>query len=366
MTAAFDKSVTFVVTAGGHSLDYYARKLGDRLPVAKLRVDFEQTSAEFWNVAFSSRVSVRGALDDAVVLERLRRANGLVHLPSHHLGRYGAALGKPYVITVHDLIRYRDMTRERPLIHRPNRRDRVYLRLDAAGIRRAAAILAVSQATKDEIVRHLGVAESRISVVHEGVDHEIFRPTEPPALDYRYLLHVGSEQPRKDLRSLLRALARLRRERTFRDLRLVKVGGPGGREEPFRESTRRAVSELGLEDAVDFVGRVPERELPRYYSGAACFVFPSLHEGFGLPPLEAMACGCPVVVSSAGSLPEVVGDAGLVFEPGDVEALARALTEVLSDRAMRKDLAARGLARARQFSWEKAANETIRVYEPLR
>ena len=364
MPSSHRSDFTFVVTIGQGSLDYYARKLGERLPVAKLVANIQGTTSEHWNVSFASVVNVRGAFEDARLTARLRRVEGLLHLPSHHFGRFGAALAKPYVITVHDLIRYRDMTRQRPLIHRPTRRDRVYLRLDATGIRRAAAIVAVSQTTKEEIVHHLGLPEARISVVHEGVDPELFRPVEPVSLGYPYVLYVGSEQPRKDLPTLFRAFSRLKRERRFRELRLVKVGGPGGvGEGPFREWTRQAAQEAGVGDVVEFVGHVKESDLASYYSGAECFALASLYEGFGLPPLEAMACGCPVVVSSAGALPETVGEAALLFEPGDDEALARRMAGILTDEGARRELSERGLARAHEFTWERAAQGILRVYD---
>ena len=364
MPSGHGSEFTFVATIGGSSLDYYSQKLAQRLPVPTLAVNIQGTTSEHWNASFVSRLSVQSAFEDARLTARLRSVEGLLHLPSHHFGRFGAVLGKPYVLTVHDLIRYRDMSRERPLIHRPTRRDRVYLRLDAAGIRRAAAIVAVSETTKEEIVRHLELPEDRISVVYEGVDLAFFRPVEPVSLGYPYVLYVGSEQPRKDLATLFRAFARLKRERRFRDLRLVKVGEPGGvGEGPFREWARQAARGAGVEDAVEFVGRVKESDLASYYSGAECFALASLYEGFGLPPLEAMACGCPVVVSSAGALPETVGDAALLFEPGDDEALARRMADILTDGGVRSELRERGLARAREFTWERAAQGVLRVYE---
>ena len=366
MTRARNTTFTFVVPTSGNSLDYYAQKLADHLPqVEKLRVNLERTSARAWNVPLGSATSLRSACEDARLVTRLRRTGGVLHLPSHHFGRYGRFLSKPYVVTVHDLIRYRDMTREEPLIHRPNGRDRFYLRLDAAGIRRAAAVIAVSETTKRELMSHLSLPDGRITVVYEGVDHSLFRPVDQRPFAFPYVVYVGSEQPRKNLVTLLRAFARLKREKRFREHKLVKVGEPGGREGPFREQTVRAVADLALGDDVVFAGRLPEPELARYYSAAECFALPSLYEGFGLPPLEAMACGCPVVVSSAGALPEVAGDAALVVEPTDDEALARAIADIVADPTTRNDLRARGLARAREFSWERAAQETMRVYERM-
>ena len=179
----------------------------------------------------------------------------------------------------------------------------------------------------------------------------------------RYILYVGSEQPRKNVGTLLAAFAELRQDARFRDVALVKVGDPGGPEAPFRARTLRAVSELGLEDDVVFLGHVANEELRSLYAGSQCLVLPSLHEGFGLTPLEAMACGCPAVVSNTTSMPEVAGGAALLVDPRSSRALALALETVLTDERKRRELVGRGLARAQEFSWQRAAAETVRVYE---
>jgi glycosyltransferase involved in cell wall biosynthesis len=286
-----------------------------------------------------------------------------LHLPNHHLGRYGVFLARPYVVTVHDVIRLLDCDRASPLISTPNVRDRLYLRLDAAGIRRAVAIIAPSHATKRDLVRHLGIADERITVVYQGVDREVFRPVERRILPQPYIVFVGSEHPRKNLATLFHAFARLKRDARFAELKLVKVGSPGSGEVPFRAESERAARAAGIEDEVVFVDRATGEDLAAYYSGAECFVLPSLYEGFGLPPLEAMACGCPVIVSNVTSLPEVAGGAALLVEPTDERALGDAIASVVADPALRAELGARGLARAAELSWERAARETLAVYD---
>ncbi len=202
-------------------------------------------------------------------------------------------------------------------------------------------------------------------MVPEGLDHELFRPVPDRPVAGPYLLFVGSEHPRKNLATLLRAFARLKRDRRWRRLRLVKVGAAGSGEAPFREATLLAVRQLGLSEDVVFTEDVAERDLPGYYCGAACLVLPSRAEGFGFPPLEAMACGCPVVVSTAGALPEMVGDAGLLVAPQDVSGLVQAMRAVLGDDELRRRLRERGLRRAQEFSWEHTARATRRVYETV-
>jgi glycosyltransferase involved in cell wall biosynthesis len=358
--------VTLVVTRGFGSLDYYAQKLADKLPVPKIHTDLYQRSAELFNVPLASSRAVAALLRDAAFVRRLRKADGVLHLPNHHFGRYARFRSGRYLITVHDLIRYFDLhDGNAPLIHRPNARDRAYLALDYAGIRMADHVIAVSEATKRDIVRQLGIREADVTVVHQGIDHDVFRPVDRRYCEGRYVLFVGSEHPRKNLRTLFSAFRKLKADARFRDVKLVKAGSPGGPESAFRDATLAAVTSLGLEDDVVLTGRVREEELPVLYSGAECLVLPSLYEGFGLPPLEAMACGCPVVVSNASSLPEVAGHAALQVEARDHEALAAAIETILTDRVRREDLRERGLERAQHFSWERTAHETLRVYERL-
>jgi glycosyltransferase involved in cell wall biosynthesis len=236
----------------------------------------------------------------------LRGEKSPLHLPNHHCGRYGLFCRQAYVITVHDLMRMFDVSSSTPLIHRPSVQERIFLSLDAAGIRRAADVIAVSHTTKRDLERYLGIPETRIAVVHEGLDHELFRVVEARPFDFPYLLYVGSEQPRKNLVTLLRAFALLKRKPQF--LKVVKVGAAAANgDHLWRQQTLRAVGELGLEGKVIFTDRCEEGRLPAYYSAAELFVLPSLYEGFGLPPLEAMACGCPVIVSNRGALPETAG-----------------------------------------------------------
>ena len=364
--ARADDEVLLVKTEGNGSLDRYSQKLAEHLDVQTLRSDIYQRSAEVFNVPLLSAASLRALAADVQFVRELRRRNQLVHLPNHHLGRYGRFLSAPFVVTVHDLIRYFDAKGLGPFIHSPNVRDRACLRVDYSGISRAAAVIAVSNKTKQDLIEHLGLPEERIFVIYEGVDRVQFRPTEPAPVGHPYVLFVGSEHPRKNLRTLLHAFAALKRSPRFADLKLVKVGAAGGPEAPFREDTLSSVSELGLEGEVVFTERVRDDELPAYYSGARCLVLASFYEGFGLPPLEAMACGCPVIVSSAGALPEIAGDAALVIDPHDRKALADALRRVLEDESLRASLRQRGFERSKHFSWEEAARETAAVYDFVR
>ncbi len=232
----------------------------------------------------------------------------------------------------------------------------------------ADIIIAISEATKRDIETHLGIPAGRVRVVYGGVD-PAFHPIEArQAVAQRlkplgltpghYILHVGTLEPRKNLVRLVEAYHRLRQKRTAPTPPLALAGVKGWM---YREIYAR-VEALHLERAVHFLGWVDEATLPALYNGASLFVYPSLYEGFGLPVLEAMACGVPVVTSNAASLPEVVGDAGLTVEPEDTVGLAEAIAQLLDDPDLRAEMRRRGLARARQFSWKRAAQRLLTIY----
>ncbi len=234
-------------------------------------------------------------------------------------------------------------------------------------LRAADAVIAVSEHTKGDAVRTYGMDEAKIAVIYEGVS-ERFHRRAPDAiaavrqkysLPDRFILSVGTIEPRKNLTSLLEAYHALRNEES--EYRLVLVGKKGWLYTGFF----RRIHELGLEDEIVFPGFVPDEDLPAIYSAADLFVFPSLYEGFGLPVLEALACGTPVIASNASSVPEVAGDSALLVDPSSVEALVHDMRAVLNNTELRQDLQARGPKQAAKFSWQRAARETLDVYSSL-
>jgi len=238
--------------------------------------------------------------------------------------------------------------------------------------RAAVRIIAISEATRRDATARLGIPESRVRVVplaaHPGCRPLRGAPGLPRVLDrlgvpQPYLLYHGNKRPHKNLSGLVRAYQRLV-EQGADPPPLVVTGAenPAERDQDSRP-LRAHIARLGLENRVRFTGWVAEEDLPYLLSGAELLVMPSLYEGFGLPALEAMACGTPVVASNAGAIPEVVGEAALLVDPTDTEALADAMRRVLTDRALWKDLAERGLARATQFSWGETAKGTLEVLE---
>jgi glycosyltransferase involved in cell wall biosynthesis len=268
----------------------------------------------------------------------------------------------PVVATVHDL----------SFEHLPEtfkRRSRVQLRLTVRATARAAAhVIAPSEYTRRDLVETYGLDPSRVTAIPLAVSPH-FRPVGDASelacvrrrygITDEYVLAVGSIQPRKNLGRLVRAYSALRRARGRSNLpQLVLVGKKAW----LYGETLRAIEAEGVGDAVVLTGYVSEGDLPALYSGALCFAYPSYFEGFGLPPLEAMSCGAPVLTGNLTSLPEVVGDAGLTVDPFDTEALADALARLIDDAALRADLRARGLHRARGFDWRDTARMTLKVY----
>jgi len=262
---------------------------------------------------------------------------------------YNPPLGwpKPFVFTLHDL-------NHLCVPENSNAAKRAYYRyIIRPACHRAAFVLTVSQYSKREIAAWAKLSEDKIVNVGCGVGvpfTPLGRKYDP---GYPYLLYVGSHKPHKNLARLLKAFAI---SRIANDVRLVMTGKPS----PFLQPI---VDNLHLQERVAFVDSSKNEELACIYRGALALVFPSLYEGFGLPPLEAMACGIPVITSNICSLPEVVGDAGILVNPRDLEALADALRQVVEDSGLRAELRRKGLLRAREFTWEQTAEKTKMVIQ---
>ena len=297
-----------------------------------------------------------------------RRRGAILHVDSQLLGYlFAFPLRSPRVLTCHDLVPFVPEFDDPSYVSRSRPLERAYYTFLARGLRRANRVIAVSEYVRGELLR-FGCEASRLDVVHNGVDLDAYRPREraecTPVLR-RYgvpggrsvVLFVGTEHPRKNLPILLRAFARIARTRSAV---LLKVGSA---RHPQREQLESLAATLGIADRVSFVNRVAEADLPLLYGASDVLVLASSNEGFGLPPLEAMACGTAVVVSHATSLPEVVGDAGVYVDPGSEEELADAIARVLEDGQLREDLRARGRARALNFSWDRTVAGVVRTYE---
>lgn len=267
------------------------------------------------------------------------------------------------LLTVHDL----------SFVHVPETTDpRLRHYLDVVvprSVRRADHVLADSQATRNDLIALYDTPADKITVLLSGVSPQ-FGPVSDPGQQARvrgryglgawpFLFTVGTIQPRKNYVRLCQALTAL--PPAYADLHLVIAGGKGWLDDPIF----RTITALGLEERVHLIGYAAEADLPVLYSMAAAVPFLSLYEGFGLPVLEAMACGTPVVTSTVSSMPEVAGDAALLVDPYDVDAIAHALERVLSSSELRRELIERGLARAAQFTWDRAARQLLSIYHGI-
>ncbi len=268
---------------------------------------------------------------------------------------------RPCLVTVHDLI---------PLVlpaYRASRLVRWYMALVSRAVRAGASVSADSRHSADDVRRLLGLAADRVHVVYLGVEPRFRPPGQAEVEDLRvryrlperFLLYLGGYDARKNLPRLLGAYARPN------NLPPLVLAGRLPQPGPLFPDVLAIVRQLGLEGRVIALGPFPEEDKALLYGAASAFVFPSLYEGFGLDPLEALACGTPVACSSASSLPEVVGEAALLFDPRDEAALAAALGRICGDEDLRTELRKRGPEQARTFNWERTARETADIYRRL-
>jgi len=351
---------TTALSLGGGGVATYTRELlaafAESDEVTLMPIDHDRTGASSRvgrvaaGIERESRYYPRG-------LARAAKAAGadLIHVPAA-MPAYSTAL--PLVLTIHDAIPWRHpewFTRANALQQRL---------LVGRAARRADLVLTVSHASKRDIIEYLHVPADRITVVHNGLS-PMFSPAlrDPLWLAQRFgitgpvVLSVGTPEPRKNLSGTLSIFARVSRE--LPDATLLLVGGGGWRSNDLDQQIAACSGRVVRAGHIDFT------ELTRTYASADCFLFPSLLEGFGFPPLEAMASGLPVVCSDRPSLPEVVGEAAITAPPNDHEALATAVLKVLTNETVAGDLRARGLAQAAQFSWARTASETVAAYRAL-
>ena len=307
--------------------------------------------------------TARGYLEFRAILKRLQC--DLVHIP--HLFWMPRTLPCPYVMTVHDLLEHLYRARTHSSLRRS-----LHLHLTRRVLKGAGRILAVSNFTKSEIENVFGIPGSHIEVVYNAIDERFLRGhatdsdrqvlAERYLIKYPFLLYAGSISPPKNLVRIIEAFsalkAELEKEGKFPDLKLIIIGD----ELSKHPDLRRTVIRSGVQNDVRFLGFIPIEMLRIFYDAAKIFVFPSLYEGFGLPPLEAMAHGTPVVTSNTSSLPEVVGNAAVLVNPENVFEIMRALLHLLLDQPVREEMKKRCYEQAKKFSWDVSARRILEVY----
>jgi glycosyltransferase involved in cell wall biosynthesis len=271
----------------------------------------------------------------------------------------------PGIITIHDVIPLRLPQ------YRTDPKMKAYLQLITRAARKATLIITISQHAKHDIIDALNLPPERIRVIYEAAGDE-YRPISNPAvlsevrtrygLNEHYILYLGGLDQRKNVPQLVRAFAHLYHQLGDPDLQLLIAGNPDKKKGSLFPDPRPVAADLGMTGQIVF-RFIEEEDKPAIYSGASVFVFPSLYEGFGLTPLEAMSCGTPVICSNRTSLPEVVGDAAISIDPENIGAIVKAMRTILTNSVLQADLRARSLQRAALFNWHKTAAETVTVYE---
>ncbi len=275
----------------------------------------------------------------------------------------------PNIATIHDIIPVRLP------VYRDSPRMRAYMRLVTRAARKSSLIITVSQHAKKDIIDVLKVPAERIRVTYEAAGDEYKPISDPETLarararyglsaDSRYILYLGGLDHRKNVPLLVRAFAHVYQQGNDPTLQLLIAGNPDQKSGPLFPDPRPVAADLGMSGQIIY-RYIEEEDKPAIYSGASLFVYPSYYEGFGLPPLEAMSCGAPVVCSNRTSLPEVVGDAAITFDPDNTGQLVAAMRSVLTDRELEADLRAHSLQQAARFDWRKTAKETLAVYEEV-
>jgi len=310
--------------------------------------------------------SVSGYFECRTLLQRLRC--DLIHIP--HLFWAPRHLPCPYVITVHDVLEHMYRAHDASSLRRS-----MHFQLTGRVLRRAARIFAVSKFTKSEIEKLFGISGRHIQVIYNAIDERFLRGhtseqdrqllAERYLINQPFLLYAGRISPHKNVVRIIEAFsalkAELEKEGRFPGLKLIIIGD----ELSKHPDLRRTVIRGGVQNDVRFMGFVPIEVLRIFYDAAKVFVFPSLYEGFGLPPVEAMAHGTPVITSNTSSLPEVVGSAAVLVNPENVFEIMRALHRVLVDQQLREKLKQRGYAQAQKFSWDASAQQLIVAYEEV-
>lgn len=313
-------------------------------------------------VSISSRKHHR-FWENYYIPEQLKNKNiDIYHVPQNGIG-LPQRKNCLYVATIHDLIPY----------IMPETVGKGYLSKFISQmpgiISSTDMIITVSEWSKKDIMRIFNIPEERIAVTHLAAD-DMFVPMDKSSalqhikekygIDRNFILYIGGFSPRKNVKSILVAFSMIYKNFS-KDYRVVIIGSS----KDDHQFLIKLSQNLGIGDKVFFTGYVPYEDLPYFYNGADVFVYPSLYEGFGLPPLEAMSCGTPTITSNVSSIPEVVGDGALLINPFDTEELAKAMEKVLEDPGLKADLISRGFERAAEFNWRKTAQQTLEVYEKL-
>lgn len=268
------------------------------------------------------------------------------------------------IVTCHDIHSALPLKEIEYRLHKGGVLRNFFKRISNKAFQRADFIIAVSNNTKKDLMKYLKIPKEKICVIYNGVNHVVFKPREKAgaraelglSTNTNIILSVSSDEPRKNVETLIEAVHSLSKHTP--NLQLFHIGALSNR-------CKKLINKFKLKKFVKNFENVSEKELAYFYNAADIYVFPSFYEGFGLPPLEAMASGCPVIASNRSSIPEVVGNAGIMIDPNDSKELARRIEEVLADEDLRAKMIKKGLVQASKLTWEKCALEIIKLYQDI-
>ncbi len=262
------------------------------------------------------------------------------------------------IITCYDLI---------PWAYENNRSS--FWKNNIKGLKKADRIITISEFSKSELIKYVKYPEDKIDIVYPAVNHDTYYRTGDRNIlkqlnipeNCKVILYVGSEEPRQNVDVLIKAFGELKKK--LPEVKLIKIGNP--HLHGAREKLLELIEKLNIQKDIVFLDFVPEEELPQWYNAADLMVYPCSYAGFGMPPLEAMACGTPVITSNVTSLPEVVGEAGIMVDPHDIHDLSTNMYEILINDDLMEDMSIKGLKRAKMFNWDKSAQKTVEIYEKM-
>ena len=283
------------------------------------------------------------------------KPENIKHITSQNIGFLSKLFQKDTcILTCYDLI---------PLVYEETFSSKFNLK----GLKRAGRIITISDFSKKEIIKYTGCPDNKIDVVYPAVDHEYYYKTGERRIledlnipeDSPVVIYIGSEQPRQNVPNIIKAFSKAKKR--IPNLKLVKIGRP--QFYGARKNIMKLIDDLELNEEVYFINYVSEEDLPKWYNAADVLVYPCEYAGFGLPPLEAMACGTPVITSNTTSLPEVVGDAGIMINPHDIDLMSDMIYKVITDTEFKNKLVRKGIERSKFFNWEESARRTEEIYK---
>jgi len=337
-----------------------SRRLEKKVVLNKIEYNVENLKQDA-NKILSTLEAIKKLFEFAKEVKAKMEKDAITHIVAHDLAYLLNFIPlEKNIVTCHDLMH---------LVYY-RKRFSPFWQLNIRGLKKTNRIITISNFSKNELVKYLRYPENKIDVIYHGVDHNHYYQKRSKEILKRYnisanekvILYVGTEHPRQNVSLLIEWFAEIKK--ILPSIKLLKIGA--SQWPRAREKNEKLVSDLKLKNDVIFIDYVPEEELPLWYNSADLFMYPCSYAGFGIPPLEAMACGVPVITSNLSSLPEVVGDAGIRVNLRNKKEVINSMYRILTNENLREEMIKRGLERARMFTWEKSAQQTLGVYEKMK